>query len=82
MFDGNKPIRSTGDMLPWYTGKPCAQADRSHINFCVADSTWEAKAAYDLDHSPMVKAWVKNDHLGLEVIYIFEGSSTSTGPIC
>jgi hypothetical protein len=41
-----------GDMVPWYTGKPCAQADRSHINFCVADSTWEAKAAYDLDHTP------------------------------
>ena len=73
VFDGNKPIRSTGDMLPWYTGKPCVQADSSHINFCVADSTWEAKAAYDLDHSPVVKAWVKNDHLGFEVIYIFEG---------
>jgi type III restriction enzyme len=73
VFDGNKPIRPTGDMLPWYTGKPCVQADSSHINFCVEDSTWEAKAAYDLDHSPVVKAWVKNDHLGFEVIYIFEG---------
>ncbi len=73
VFDGHKPIRSTGDMLPWYTGKPCVQADRSHINFCVADSTWEAKAAYDLDHTPAVEAWVKNDHLGFEVIYIFEG---------
>ena len=73
VFDGNKPIRSTGDMVPWYTGKRCAQADRSHINFCVADSTWEAKAAYDLDHTPAVEAWVKNDHLGFEVIYIFEG---------
>ncbi|MGH8676509.1 MAG: BPTD_3080 family restriction endonuclease, partial [Burkholderiales bacterium] len=73
VFDGNKPIRSTGDMLPWYTGKPCVQADRSHMNFCVADSTWEAKAAYDLDHSPGVEGWVKNDHLGFEVIYIFEG---------
>lgn len=38
-----------------------------------ADSTWEVKAAYDLDHSLAVKAWAKNDHLSLEVIYIFEG---------
>jgi type III restriction enzyme len=46
VFDRDRPIRSTGDMGTWYTGKPCAPATRSHINFCVFDSTWEATEAY------------------------------------
>jgi len=73
VFESNKPIRSTADMLPWYTGKPCVPANRSHINLCVADSTWEAQAAYELDHHTAVAAWAKNDHLGFEVAYIFAG---------
>jgi type III restriction enzyme len=73
VFETNRPIRSTADMLPWYTGKPCEAAERSHINFCVVDSTWEAQAAYELDHNSEVAAWVKNEHLGFEINYIFEG---------
>jgi type III restriction enzyme len=73
VFETSRPIRSTGDMLPWHTGKPCEAAQRSHINFCVVDSTWEAQAAYELDHNSEVEAWVKNDHLGFEINYIFEG---------
>ena len=42
VFDRDRPIRSTGDMTTWYTGKPCAHTARSHINACVYDSTWEA----------------------------------------
>ena len=73
VFDSERPIASTGDMLPWYTGKPCEAAKRSHINFCVYDSTWEASEAFVLDHDPHVAAWVKNDHLGFEILYTFEG---------
>ncbi len=73
VFDRDKPIRSTGDMGTWYTGKPCEYASRSHINFCVHDSTWEASEAYALDRNPAVEAWVKNDHLGFEVLYIYRG---------
>ena len=74
VFDSNRPIRSTADMLPWFTGKPVVAANRSHINLCVVDySSWEAQAAYELDHNPDVAAWAKNDHLGFEVTYIFEG---------
>ena len=36
----------------WYTGRPCARAARSHINFCVYDGTWEASEAFALDHAP------------------------------
>ncbi|MFH0930854.1 MAG: type III restriction endonuclease subunit R, partial [Candidatus Zixiibacteriota bacterium] len=35
--------------------------------------TWEATEAFHLDKSPHVDAWVKNDHLGFEIIYIFKG---------
>jgi type III restriction enzyme len=73
VLDREHPIRATGDMLPWYTAKPCAAAERSHVNFCVYDSAWEAGEAYRLDHDLHVEAWVKNDHLGFEVIYLFQG---------
>jgi type III restriction enzyme len=73
VFDRDRPIRSTGDMGTWYTGRPCAPADRSHINFCVYDSTWEANEGFEFDHNRAVSAWVKNDHLGFEILYIYRG---------
>jgi type III restriction enzyme len=73
VFDTARPIRATGDMQPWFTSKPCEHTVRSHINLCVFDSTWEASEAFALDHHPNVDAWVKNDHLGFEVLYTFEG---------
>ena len=56
-----------------YRQGPCSSTDRSHINFCVYDSTWEASEAFALDHASEVGAWVKNDHLGFEVFYIYRG---------
>ncbi len=73
VFDSDHPIRSTGDMRTWFTGKPCQPIKKSHINFCVFDSTWEATEAFALDHHPDVEAWVKNDHLGFEILYLFKG---------
>ena len=73
VFDRDRPIRSTADMTTWYTGKPCAYTARSHINSCVYDSTWEASEAFELDHNPAVDSWVKNDHLGFEVLYVYRG---------
>ncbi len=73
VFDRDQPIRSTGDMATWYTGKPCEHAERSHINQCVYDSAWEATETYALDRSDLVDAWVKNDHLGFEVFYVHAG---------
>ena len=37
------------------------------------DSTWEATESYVLEKDPNVVAWAKNDHLGFEIIYVFEG---------
>jgi type III restriction enzyme len=73
VFDGQYPIRSTADMRTCYTGGPCEYCKRSHINFCVYDTTWEASEAFILDRDPKVEAWVKNDHLGFEVLYVFKG---------
>ena len=73
VFDTERPIRSTGDMLPWYTGKPCEHTKRSHVNMSVFDSRWEASEAFELDRSPDVAAWVKNDHLGFEITYSYKG---------
>ncbi len=73
VFDTERPIRSTGDMLPWYTGKACEHTKRSHINMCVYDSRWEANESLELDRNQNVRAWVKNDHIGFEITYSFKG---------
>ncbi len=73
VFDTDRPIRSTADMMTWHSSKPCERTERSHINFCVYDSAWEATEAFALDRSPFVEAWAKNDHLGFEVFYVYRG---------
>ncbi|MCP9446716.1 MAG: hypothetical protein NNA22_03985 [Nitrospira sp.] len=73
IFDRDHPIRSTGEMSAWYTGKPCYVTRTSHINVCVYDSAWEASDAVALENSQAVAAWVKNDHLGFEIPYLYQG---------
>jgi len=73
VFDRDHPIRATGEMRTWYTGRPCERTKRAHINVCVYDSTWEASDSFQLDNSEQVAAWVKNDHLGFEVLYVYHG---------
>lgn len=72
-FIGLHQPSDTGDMRPWYTGRPCEFTQKSHINFSVYDSTWEATEAYELDRAEEVEAWVKNDHLGFEILFIWQG---------
>jgi type III restriction enzyme len=33
VFDSNKPIRSTADMLLWFTGKPCGEGSKRARRF-------------------------------------------------
>jgi type III restriction enzyme len=75
IFDSQRPIMSTSDMRPWYTARPNELTRRSHINVCVYDSTWEASESFVLDRSgqELVDAWVKNDHLGFEILYVYRG---------
>jgi type III restriction enzyme len=74
VFDSEQPIKSTAAMPIWWTGKKVVRARKSHVNFCVCDSAWEANEAFALDHHPNINAWVKNDHLGFEIKYIYDGA--------
>jgi type III restriction enzyme len=60
-------------MLPWYTGKVCEHVNHSHINRAILDSRWEASEAFELDRSPLVAAWVKNDRFASEITYSWRG---------
>ena len=73
VFDKEKPIRSTEDVRPWYTSKPCEWVEKSHISHCVYDSNWEASEAYFFDKSKLVESFVKNDHLGFTILYNYKG---------
>ncbi len=43
--------------------------DKSHVNYVVLDSSWEAEFARVLEQHPKVISYVKNQGLGLEVPY-------------
>lgn len=72
-FDPDKPIKSTGDMRPWHTKKPNDYSKKSHINYAVHDSRWEAYTVFELQRNSSVISWVKNDHLGFGIDYIYNG---------
>ena len=73
VLDSRKPIRSTADMLTWFTSKPCQVTEKSQISHCVFDSGWESTESYILEKNENVVAWAKNDHLGFEIFYLFNG---------
>ncbi|MBP3501319.1 MAG: DEAD/DEAH box helicase family protein [Oscillospiraceae bacterium] len=73
IFDPNKKIRSTADMPTWFTSKPCYITKTSQISHCVFDSAWESTESYVIEKNPHVIAWAKNDHLGFEILYVFDG---------
>lgn len=80
IFDDRLPVRTTGDMSPWYTSKPCYPGVKSHLNFAVLDSGWEGSVAYLLDADERVQAWAKNDHLLFEIAYVYRGGIFSYRP--
>ena len=73
VLDKERPIRSTQDMMSWYTSKPCEITKNSHISHVVYDSSWEASEAFELDKNENVISWAKNDHLGFEILYLWQG---------
>ena len=73
IFNKELPLKSTENMMTWFTSKPCEHTKKSHINQVVFDSTWEASEAFELDRNPDVIAWAKNDHLGFTISYVYRG---------
>lgn len=74
VFDEERPIGSTREMRTWYTTKPCHPTRKSQISHVVADSAWEQYAANVLESSPLVASYAKNDHLGFQVYYLWNGA--------
>ncbi len=74
VFDPETPIGATGQMRTWYTAKPCFPAIKSHISHMVGDSSWEGHAANVFETCEDVTAYAKNDHLGFQVHYMWQGS--------
>jgi len=56
---------TTSKELRWQT-----RPDKSHVNWVVCDSAWEAEFARVAENHPSVLSYVKNQGLGLEVPYL------------
>jgi type III restriction enzyme len=74
VFDGERPIGSTRDMRTWYTTRVAEPTQRCQVSHIVVDSGWEKYAANVVEAHPKVNAWVKNDHLGFHILYLWNGS--------
>jgi len=74
IFDEDFPIGSTRYMRTWYTTRPCQPTFKSQISHLVVDSAWEAHAANVLEKNQQVTAYAKNDHLGFQIYYLWNGA--------
>jgi type III restriction enzyme len=74
IFDEDAPIGSTREMRTWYTTKPCIPTQKSQISHMVSDGSWEQYAANVLETSKQVRAYVKNERLGFQIYYLWNGS--------
>lgn len=75
VLDPVRPIRSTATSATWRTSKPCQPVQKSQISHIVVDSQFEAQTAFEFerDRIPGLVAWAKNDHLGFEIYYFYQG---------
>lgn len=79
VFDKENVIRSTADMPTWYTKRESEPIGKSQISHMVADGGWEMAVSRKLDADSgigkYVTSWVKNDHLGFEIPYMWGGKT-------
>lgn len=68
-----RPRGSTAEVA-FRTTRECRQTEKSHIGHVVLDTTtWEASVAFQLEASPLVQTYARNDHLELAIPYDFLG---------
>jgi type III restriction enzyme len=79
LLDPYNPIGSTVhvNFTTSKTSRWQTDARRCHLNWIILDSDWEAEFCRVAKSHPRVKAYVKNQNLGLEVPYRY-GSQTHT----
>jgi type III restriction enzyme len=59
-----------------WTTKEVREVRKSHLNYVIADTRrWEEQAAYYLDTSPHVDAFVKNQGLDFAIPYLHNGQA-------
>lgn len=54
------PIEGSTASVDYWTNKEVRDTTRSHVNYTIADSRWEAQAAYYIDKHKQVAAYFKN----------------------
>ncbi|MEO8292607.1 MAG: DEAD/DEAH box helicase family protein [Actinomycetota bacterium] len=54
--------------------------DKCHLNYVVQDSDWESNLAHTLEQMPEVLAYVKNQGLGFQIPYVFQGKQANYIP--
>ena len=82
VLDPYNPAGSTRD-VSFTTSKSIRwQTDprRSHVNWAVCDSEWEAQFCRIVEGHPRVRAYVKNQNLGLEVPYRYGATARTYIP--
>ena len=70
LIDAYNPTGSTSQVSFNTTRTERYQPVKSHINWAIIDSNWEAEFCRVADAHPKVRAWVKNHNLGFEVPYL------------
>ena len=60
--------------MDFWTSRDVREVNRSHLNYCVADTAkWEQSAAYYIDTHGSTEAFVKNSGLGFAIPYLHNG---------
>ena len=79
LLDSYNPTGSTRhvNFTTSKTGLWTTDSRKCHVNLAVLDSDWEAEFCRSVEAHPMVKAYVKNHNLCLEVPYLY-GSTPRT----
>jgi type III restriction enzyme len=73
VFDRDHPRCSPRKLRAWYAGTLCERTKMSPIRVCVCDSSGEAYDVSVFDKSALGDSWVRNDHLGFEMVRFFKG---------
>lgn len=81
ILDPVRPKRSTETAMTWYTSKPTQPVTKSQLSHIVIDSGWEKVGLeFERDRIPGIISWVKNDHLGFEIFYLWQGQTHTYYP--
>jgi type III restriction enzyme len=71
-----EPTRGPGSTedVDFWTSREIFEVNKCHLNYVVADTRqWEQSAAFHIDKSPKVQAFVKNAGLGFAIPYLHNG---------